>query len=255
MRVDGRVPVPGEVLGTRCDARALQAVHECGDVSPDEVGVEEGAVRSIAAGADVLCLGHDLFDESVVAVRDALVGAVRSGRVSEHRLAEAAGRVTALNDIRGVASVDRESGREAAGRALRVDGDARIDGPALIVELVPEAGMAAGRLAQFPGDWFAAVSGGELRRYEDAPTDTPDSEGRRLVVIVRDAHRFEWERRAIAALTAEHPDAIVVEIGLPHWRPAHAGAFVSTYGAARVNLEAAAEALYSEPATRGGAVR
>ena len=222
----------------------------------DTVGVEEGAVRSIAAGADALCLGHDLFDESVVAVRDALVEAVRSGRLPEYRLAEAAGRVATLNDIGGVASVDRESGREAAGRALRVDGDARIDGPALIVELVPEAGMAAGRLAQFPGDWFVAVvSGGELRRYEDVPTDAPDAEGRRLVVIARDAHRYDWEQRAIEALTAEHPDAIVVEIGVPHWRPAHAGAFVSTYGAARVNLEAAAEALYSGPATRGGAVR
>ena len=31
------------------------------------VGVEEGAVRALAAGADALCLGHDLFDESVVA--------------------------------------------------------------------------------------------------------------------------------------------------------------------------------------------
>ena len=29
------------------------------------VGVEEGAVRAIAAGADALCLGHDLFDEAV----------------------------------------------------------------------------------------------------------------------------------------------------------------------------------------------
>src|SRR5262249_27843758 len=38
----------------------------------DTVGVEEGAVRAIAAGADALCLGHDLFDESVVSVRDAI---------------------------------------------------------------------------------------------------------------------------------------------------------------------------------------
>ena len=44
----------------------------------DTVGVEEGAVRAIAAGADALCLGHDLFDESVGSVRDALVEAVRS---------------------------------------------------------------------------------------------------------------------------------------------------------------------------------
>ena len=35
----------------------------------DTVGVEEGAVRAIAAGADVLCLGHDLFEDSVRGVR------------------------------------------------------------------------------------------------------------------------------------------------------------------------------------------
>ena len=43
------------------------------------VGVEEGAVRALAAGADALCLGHDLFDESVVRVREALVDAVAVG--------------------------------------------------------------------------------------------------------------------------------------------------------------------------------
>ena len=59
-------------------------------------GVEEGAVRAIAAGADALCLGHDLFDESVVAVRHGLVEAVRSGRISEERLADAATRVRRL---------------------------------------------------------------------------------------------------------------------------------------------------------------
>ena len=28
------------------------------------VGVEEGAVLALAAGADALCLGHDLFEEA-----------------------------------------------------------------------------------------------------------------------------------------------------------------------------------------------
>ena len=60
------------------------------------VGVEEGAARAISAGADALCLGHDLFDESVVAVRHALVEAVRSGRVPEERLVDAATRVRRL---------------------------------------------------------------------------------------------------------------------------------------------------------------
>jgi len=57
------------------------------------VGVEEGAVLAIAAGADALCLGHDLFEDDVRAIRKALVEAVASGRLSEERLAEAAARV------------------------------------------------------------------------------------------------------------------------------------------------------------------
>jgi beta-N-acetylhexosaminidase len=222
----------------------------------DTVGVEAGAVRAIAAGADALCLGHDLFDESVVAVRDALVEAVQSGRLPEERLADAAARVAAVTHTDGVASVDRESGREGARRALRIEGGARLEGPALVVELVPEAGRAAGRLPEFPGDWFAAAEpGSEVHRYEETPADFPAPDGRRIVVIARDAHRYRWEQSAIEALTARQPDVIVVEIGLPYWRPPRAAPYVATYGAARVNLEAAAEALYSEAATRGGAVR
>ena len=212
----------------------------------DTVGVEEGAVRAIAAGADALCLGHDLFDESVVSVRDALVAAVRTGQLSEDRLVDAARRVAAATDLRGGAAVDREAGREGARRALRIDGAGRIDGPALVVELVPEVGMAAGRLAQLPGEWFeAVVPGSEVLRYEEAPTELPEPDGHQLVVIARDAHRHAWERSTIEKLTARQPDAIVVEIGLPYWRPPHPATYVATYGAARANVEAAAEALYS----------
>ena len=56
-----------------------------------------------------------------------------------------------------------------------------------------------------------------------------------------------WEREAIDALTSRVEDAIVIEIGLPEWRPPAAATYVATYGAARVNIEAAAEALYSGP--------
>ena len=42
-------------------------------------------------------------------------------------------------------------------------------------------------------------------------------------------------------------DAIVIEIGLPGWTPSGAATYVRTYGAARVNVESAAEALYSGP--------
>jgi beta-N-acetylhexosaminidase len=43
-------------------------------------------------------------------------------------------------------------------------------------------------------------------------------------------------------MLAERPDAVVVEMGLPVWRPA-AGSYLASYGAARSNSRAAAEVL------------
>ena len=215
------------------------------------IGVEEGAVRAVGAGADALCLGHDLFDDAVVGVRDALVAAVRGGRLPEERLADAAGRVTGVaawaSTHRGAAAVDREAGATAAQRALRIEGDLHPTGPALVLELVPEFGMAAGRLSEQPGEWFqAVVPDAEALRFDETTLDLDlPLDDRQLVVIARDAHRHSWEREAIEALTERARGAIVIEIGVPHWRPPRAATYVATHGAARVNVEAAAEALYS----------
>jgi beta-N-acetylhexosaminidase len=70
-----------------------------------------------------------------------------------------------------------------------------------------------------------------------------DGNGRRLVVVMRDAHRHEWQRRAVESLLRDRPDAVVVETGLPFWRPESAAGYVVTNGAGRVNLEAAVERL------------
>ena len=212
-------------------------------------GVEEGAVRSFAADADALCLGHDLFDESVVSVRDALVDAVRTGLIAEQRLREAAGRVADIASWAASAArmshVDRAAGRAAAQRALQCEGEVRLDRSALVVELVPEVGMAAGRLSQLPGEWLgSALSDADVRRFDEGNVDTDVGlDGRQLVVIARDAHRHAWERDAVDALTARVPDAIVIEIGIPYWRPSAAAGYVATHGAARVNVEAAAGVL------------
>jgi beta-N-acetylhexosaminidase len=215
------------------------------------VGVEEGAVRAIAAGADALCLGHDLFDEAVASVRDALVGAVRTGRLAESRLAEAAERVrraAAWASRRGGRErVGREVGRDAARRALRVVGEIVPTGPPLLVELEPEPGMAAGRLGQSPADWFrSVVPAGRIVRPTNGSVNgaLSEADGRQVVVLTRDAHRHEQARHAIEDLAARFPDLVLVELGLPYWHPS-AGTFVATYGAGRVNVEAAAEALYS----------
>jgi beta-N-acetylhexosaminidase len=239
----GELGYAGLVVTDALEMKAISAI----------VGVEEGAVRAIAAGADALCLGHDLFDESVIGVRDALIAGVRSGRIPEERLAEAAGRVAQVAEwaaergSRGV--VDRETGREAARRAVHSEGDTQLRRPALVVELVPEVGIAAGRLSQLPGEWFqSAVPDADVRRFDEGNLDLDLTlDGRQLVVIARDAHRHAWEREAIDALTARADDAIVIEIGLPHWRPSGAAGVVATYGAARVNIEVAAAVLADQP--------
>ena len=72
-----------------------------------------------------------------------------------------------------------------------------------------------------------------------------DAAGRSLVLVVRDAHRSPATQELVTAVLGERPDAVVVEMGLPVWRPAAGsyGAYVATWGAARVNAQAAAEVL------------
>ena len=56
-------------------------------------------------------------------------------------------------------------------------------------------------------------------------------------------HRHPWTVAVIERIVAERPDAVVVEMGLPVWRPAHAGAYLATHGATRANAAAALERL------------
>lgn len=230
----------GMIMTDALEMRAISAT----------VGVEDGAVHAIAAGADALCLGHDLFDESVVSVRDALVEAVWSGRLTEVRLVEAASRVraTAAWASSGAPSerVSRDVGREAARRALLCEGEPRLSRPALVVELEPDPGMAAGRLPQGSSDWIRdSVKSAASIRLHNGSVDAAlaAAKDRQLVVVVRDAHRHEWERTAVESLLTRADDAVVVETGLPVWRPSGGAAYIATFGAARVNLEAAAERL------------
>jgi beta-N-acetylhexosaminidase len=217
----------------------------------DSVDVEAGAVLALAAGADALCLGHDLGAESVAAVHAAVVEAVRNGRLSEQRLEEAAERVWSIRRFVAAApgeTVDREIGIEAARRAADVEGAAALTRLPLVLELWPTPSIAAGKAniglgetlaARLPATLVVPVADGDGADVVGAAA-RPD---RQLVIVVRDAHRHDWEREAAEALIATAPDAVVVELGLPVWRPPDAAGYVATFGAGRVNLEAAAELL------------
>ena len=76
------------------------------------------------------------------------------------------------------------------------------------------------------------------------------AEGRRLVLVVRDAHRHAWMAAALGRLVAARPDAAVVEMGLPQSEPVGA-LHIATHGAARVCGLAAVEVLTGQPGAIG----
>jgi beta-N-acetylhexosaminidase len=207
------------------------------------VGLEEGAVRALAAGADALCIGAEVDDALVGSVHRAIVDAVGSGRLREERLNEAAGRVGELAAWAAAASpgaVRRDLGAEAARRALVVDGDVRLSASPLVVELRPPASIPAGEARHGLAEVLQTES---LVLTEGETAPAPD--GRPVVIIVRDAHRHAWIRGTVGTLLAQSPEAIVVETGIPLWRP-EGTAWIATHGGGRVNFEAAARALSPE---------
>ena len=223
------------------DALEMRAVSET-------VGIEEGAVRALAAGADALCLGAEVDDAFTRRVHDAIVAAVRTGRLREGRLREAAGRIA---DLAAWASPRAGSaasgvGADAARRALLVAGNVALVRPPIVLDLRPPASIAAGEAEHGLADVLAAP--GSVRREGDG--EWHDLDGRQPVLVVRDAHRHEWERRAVDQVVATAPDAIVVELGLPLWRPEGVGGYIATHGGGRANLEAAASELAASGSQR-----
>jgi beta-N-acetylhexosaminidase len=207
------------------------------------VGAEEGAVRALEAGADGLCLGHDLGPESVHA---AVVDAVRTGRLSEDRVGEAASRVAQLGSVaveRHVDGASRRVGLDAARRAVLCVGEVRLAQPPLVVDLLPAPSIAAGNTNHRLAD---VLTWATTLRLREAPLDArsllAEHRGRQLVVVVQDAHRDPGQRVAASTLLEAAADGVLVEVGVPGWRPEGIG-YIATHGRGRVNLEAAAERL------------
>ncbi|WP_344460254.1 glycoside hydrolase family 3 protein [Kitasatospora kazusensis] len=244
-------------------------------------GVAAGAVKAVAAGADTICVGGGLQDEAAfLYLRDALVWAVREGRLPAERLHRAAERnrevalwsAAVRNSQVGVHG-EVGIGLAAARRALRIHGELRpLQGVPHVVEFSPGANIAVGEETPWGvGEPLAELVPGTTRSRIGAPstriegsgllraavaTDEGEVEtgpvlgaavGRPLVIVVRDVHRHAWMRRAALGLVQARPDAVVVEIGTAHGLAetfrSHGVTVLATHGGARVCGVAAAEAL------------
>jgi beta-N-acetylhexosaminidase len=120
-----------------------------------------------------------------------------------------------------------------------------------VIELSPTPSIAAGKAGHGLGESMRPrLPATEVVRLREAPRDTAalldGQAGRQLVVAVRDAHRYAWQRAVAEALLERAGDGVLVETGLPCWRPEAAGGYVATHGSGRVNLDAAAALLAPE---------
>jgi beta-N-acetylhexosaminidase len=159
----------------------------------------------------------------------------------------------------------------AARRAVQVSGPRRTLSHPVIIEVEPRENIAAGRFGWGLGPWVPtgsvyrvsasgrllngaglgpagnAASAADPGPVDAGPVDAAGilaaAAGRSLVAVVRDAHRDEQTRSLVSALLAARPDLILVEMGLPLWRPPQGTSYLATYGASRASAHAAAELL------------
>ncbi|WP_182902812.1 glycoside hydrolase family 3 protein [Microbispora sp. H10830] len=238
----------GLVVTDAIEMRAVAALHEPGEI----------AVRALAAGADAICVGvSSARGESVYALRDAIAGAVREGRLAEERLAEAAGRVrdlAAWYDARAEAraavarDADEGLGLAAATAALRATPAEQAAAPLtkapLVVHLAARPSQAVGRATPLKlGQAIEEILPGTVTAEVDDDGHLPDlsEAGRPLVIAVHDAVRHAWMRRLLDEALRARPDAVVVETGVPG--PPAGRLYLTTHGNSTASARAAARWL------------
>ena len=88
------------------------------------------------------------------------------------------------------------SALDAARRALHVRGTPSAGPAPFVVELMPQANIAAGDLAHGLAELWPGADGIRLTSADDAGDLARRADGRPVVLVVRDAARHAWQRRA-----------------------------------------------------------
>ena len=110
-------------------------------------GIPEAAVLSLAAGADLLCIGPDKDVALVREIQAAIVAAVGAGRLAESRLAEAADRIARMPRGGGVSVAGDEARQvEGARSAVVVEGELPDLTGAEVVSVATAANIAIGEV-------------------------------------------------------------------------------------------------------------
>lgn len=192
-----------------------------------EIGIPRAAVRALAAGCDLLCLGTGGSAQQLDEIRDAVVGAIADGTLDAARLANADNRVAAL-----AASLRAESAVPApyvADLERLASAFAVADGatPAPGAELVVVETVA--NIAVGVAPWGPEAAGAAVRRIalgDPLPADFPAEAP--VVLVAKDVHRHPEIAALAEVVRTARPGSLVVDMGWPS-----GPVDVATYGASR----------------------
>jgi len=210
----GRLGFTGVIVSDALDMAGASAV----------TGIPEAAVRALAAGCDLLCIGSETTEAELLAVVDAVVAAVAGGRLPVSRLEDAADRVALLSATfpAGPVSSDRPGSAGAWADALLSEGftttpasDAwrAAEGVPCIVQVASDPNLAVGRVAWGP------LAAGLTVPVSDVPAGAKVAVAGRGLAPTHPAWAVADELRAQG-----HP-TIVVDCGWPR-----GGADLVVYG-------------------------
>jgi beta-N-acetylhexosaminidase len=179
-------------------------------------GMPLAAVRALAAGVDLLCLGSRTTPERYAEVHAEVLEAVRTGRLAAGRVAEAAGRVRALA-ARSARHLGRDLPPEVIARTFRLSDRARrwltMGGEHVVVQVDSVANSAVGDVAWGPAALSPTV----------AEAAVPP--GVRVAVIGRGVGADHPAQGVVERLRTKGHEVVLVDCGWPR-----GGADVETYG-------------------------
>jgi beta-N-acetylhexosaminidase len=240
------------------DALDMAAIRET-------VGIGGGAVRALAAGADLLCIGnptnpgaaaHDDQDErDFRAARDAIVAALGDGSLPRVRVEQARDRVRALAAKLAASRTEPPKafdGADIVRRAVRVHGETGAAAFALsVIDARTRSTLAVDSAADYVADTLAA---GGFRVRVDVASATDEEKAAaldaavaaagRLVVLIDRPDADAAQRSLVEDVARRDPHAVVVNVGLVEQTPLPLPV-VEVSAASRIGAETARALLLS----------
>ncbi|WP_291053224.1 beta-N-acetylhexosaminidase [Herbiconiux sp.] len=224
------------------------------------IGIPTAAVRALAAGCDLLCIGTKNTAAQLEEIHDRIAEALGSGELPVERLADATVRLRRLAEVLRGWDDSRAVGSEtvpapvpvpdaagvAASFAMEPAAALALSGPGwVLVRVDTEPNNAIGEVPWDPSPALAAAgvdlpvfpvsTAGPIERIDHIPPAAS------VLVVGRDNQRRPVVVHLIDALRARHERVVTVDLGWPGDDPRYSG--IATYGASALVADALAAAL------------